>query len=159
MACRRNSFSPLKPGAFEPFDPLHSHRAFCPWVSPGGQAAGPKSSAGKSDSALSALDSISELHTLLPFLWRIGPFHSALAALPGEEIRHVLRLCSQAMLLPTPHRAAFFAMFAGLTEGRVGWRWCLDSLIPAPGSEEEEAGSGQPADQRTKLLALLRSFG
>ena len=49
-------------------------------------------------------------------------------------------------------------LLAGQIEGRVGWRWCLDSLIPAPGPEEE-ARSGQPVDQRTKLLALLRSFG
>ena len=47
---------------------------------------------------------------------------------------------------------------AGQIEGRVGWRWCLDSLIPTTGPEEE-AGSGQPVDQRTKLLALLQNLG
>lgn len=47
---------------------------------------------------------------------------------------------------------------AGRDEGRVGWRWCLDSLIPVAGPEEE-AASGQPMDQRTKLLALLRNLG
>ena len=39
----------------------------------------------------------------------------------------------------------------------MGWRWCLDSLIPMAGPEEE-ATSGQPVDQRTKLLALLRNL-
>ena len=47
---------------------------------------------------------------------------------------------------------------AGQDEGRVGWRWCLDSLAPVAGPEEE-AASGQPMDQRTKLLALLRNLG
>ena len=39
----------------------------------------------------------------------------------------------------------------------MGWRWCLDSLIPMAGPEEEATG-GQPVDQRTKLLALLRNL-
>ncbi len=49
------------------------------------------------------------------------------------------------------------AWAAGQEEGRVGWRWCLDSLVPVAGPEEE-AASGQPVDQRTKLLALLRNL-
>ena len=153
MPCRRDSFSPLKPGEFEAFDPLHSHRAFCPWVSPGGRAARPKSSAG--DLTRHSLPSTASqscthcLHSLWGQSVPIGSHSSARCALADMLSGHA----DAHSPLSSGHPG-----FAGQVEGRVGWRWCLDSLIPAPGPEEE-AGSGQPADQRTKLLALLRSFG
>ena len=54
-------------------------------------------------------------------------------------------------------------------DARVGWRWCLDVLVPAAGPEEaEEGGAGGGAggaaafsrlDPAAKLRALLRKLG
>ncbi|EIE22030.1 zf-C3HC-domain-containing protein [Coccomyxa subellipsoidea C-169] len=41
--------------------------------------------------------------------------------------------------------------------GRCGWRWCLDSLVPSPGPEEErDSGAGE--DQRSKVAAAIRKL-
>jgi len=54
---------------------------------------------------------------------------------------------------------------AGGGDARVGWRWCLDVLVPAAGADEgEEGGSGGGSafsrlDPAAKLRALLRIIG
>ena len=52
-------------------------------------------------------------------------------------------------------------------DARIGWRWCLDVLVPAAGPEEgEEGGAGADGatafsrlDPAAKLRALLRKLG
>ena len=52
-------------------------------------------------------------------------------------------------------------------DARIGWRWCLDVLVPAAGPEEgEEGGAGADGatafsrlDPAAKLRSLLRKLG
>ncbi|CAL8460907.1 g438 [Coccomyxa elongata] len=41
--------------------------------------------------------------------------------------------------------------------GRCGWRWCLDTLVPEPGPEEERDNSAAD-DPRSKVAAILRKL-
>ncbi|BDA42042.1 probable nuclear-interacting partner of ALK at N-terminal half [Coccomyxa sp. Obi] len=41
--------------------------------------------------------------------------------------------------------------------GRCGWRWCLDSLVPEPGPEEER-DNATADDPRSKVAAVLRKL-
>lgn len=45
----------------------------------------------------------------------------------------------------------------GAEPGRCGWRWCLESLVPVPGPEEEREGSPGD-DQRSKVAAAIRKL-
>ena len=46
---------------------------------------------------------------------------------------------------------------AGGKQGRCGWRWCLDSLVPEPGPEEERDNSAAD-DPRSKVAAVIRKL-
>lgn len=53
--------------------------------------------------------------------------------------------------------SVYAGVAAGGKPGRCGWRWCLDSLVPSPGPEEErDIGAGE--DQRSKVAAAIRKL-